>query len=305
MDMIFMFPGQGSQKVGMGADFYQAFDSARKRFDEANQILGRDLSGLCFRGPAEDLTATQNTQPSLFTVECALCDVLSEKGVTASLCLGHSLGEYAALYAAGVFSFADGLRMVAKRGELMAKAGTVSPGTMAAVIGPSRSEISAVLSQVKSGVVVAANENSPDQTVISGEVAAVKEAGEKLQAAGAKKVVFLTVSGAFHSPLMRQAADAFAQFIAPVEFRPARCGVVCNVTATAQTDPVRIKELLVKQLVSPVRWVDSLAYVKAQGALSCIEIGPGSVLKGLARKCDASLNVVSCETVDNLYSLAL
>jgi len=286
----------------MGADIYAAFEQARRRFDEANEILGRDLKKICFEGPAEELTATHNTQPALFTVEAAICDVLEAKGIAPSLALGHSLGEYSALYAAGVFSFADGLRIVAKRGELMAEAGRTAHGAMAAVIGISRDDIVKVLSTVN-GVVVPANENSPDQTVISGQAEAVKEAGEKLMAAGAKRVIQLAVSGAFHSPIMKPAADRFGDFLKTFPFTSARCGVVSNVSAKPETDPGVIRELLVRQLTSPVRWVDSMAYVGRQEAITCIEIGPGNVLKGLARKCNAALNVVSCETVDNLYSL--
>jgi [acyl-carrier-protein] S-malonyltransferase len=286
----------------MGGDFYERFDQARRRFDEANEILGRDIKTLCFQGPREELTATQNTQPALFTTEAVIADVLKANGMNPAVCLGHSLGEYGALYAAGVFSFRDGLQLVARRGELMAKAGESSPGTMAAVIGFSREKIAEVLNAVD-GIVVPANENTPEQTVISGTVEAVKEAGEKLATAGAKRVVPLSVSGAFHSPLMQSAANAFSEEVNKVEFSAPACPVVTNVTAGAETDPQRLKELLLQQLVSPVRWVDSMQFLVSQNALSCYEVGPGSVLKGLARKCDRSLNVVSCDTADNVYSL--
>jgi len=302
--MTFLFPGQGSQKVGMGADFYEKFEAARKRFDSANEILERDLKKICFEGPDSELKATQNTQPALFTTEAAISDVLKEKGIVPSLALGHSLGEYSALYAAGVYSFEDGLRIVAKRGELMGKVGSAAPGAMAAVVGLGRDAVAAVLAGISSGVVVPANENSPDQTVISGDAAAVKEASEKLQASGAKRVIDLPVSGAFHSPLMETAATEFGEFLASFEFGPAQCGVVCNVTARVETDPAALKGLLKKQLVSPVKWVDSMRCIVEQGAVSCIEAGPGNVLRGLARKCDGGINVVPCETVDNLYSLA-
>jgi [acyl-carrier-protein] S-malonyltransferase len=302
MSMVFLFPGQGSQKVGMGADFYREFEVARQIFDQANDILGRDLKKICFEGPAEELTVTQNTQPALFTMETAVCDIVKSKGLEPSLVMGHSLGEYSALYAAGVYSFADGLRIVAKRGELMAKAGGASSGAMSAVIGLSRETIAKVLADV-SGIVVPANENSPDQTVISGEAGAVKEAGVKLTQAGAKRVISLPVSGAFHSPLMKPASEEFEIFLKTFTFLPARCKVISNVTAEGQTDPTVIRDLLVRQLVSPVRWTDSMAYLKLSGIQSCVEIGPGAVLKGLAKKCVAELNVFSCDTVDNLYSL--
>lgn len=302
MGITYLFPGQGAQKVGMGADLYDTFDTARARFDAAGEILGRDLKKLCFEGPAEELTATQNTQPALFTVESALFDVLKERRLAPSLVLGHSLGEYGALYASGLFSFEEGLRIVAKRGELMAQAGERAPGSMAAVIGLSKEDIKSVIAGID-GTVVTANENSPEQTVISGEVEAVKEAGAKLKEAGAKRVVPLPVSGAFHSPLMQPVAEEFAEFISPFEFMEPECPVVSNVTATPLTDAGELKELMVKQLVSPVRWVESMAMVEEEGLTTCAEVGPGAVLRGLARKSGDRLNVVPCETVENVYSL--
>jgi [acyl-carrier-protein] S-malonyltransferase len=302
MSTVFLFPGQGSQKIGMAADFYKEFDIVKQKFDSADRILKRELTKICFEGPAETLTLTQNTQPALFTVEAAICDILKEKGIRPAITMGHSLGEYSALYAAGFFSFDDGLRIVAKRGELMAEAGKSAPGAMSAVIGLSVSDISKVLTEI-SGVVVAANENSPDQTVISGEIAAVKDAGVKLSAAGAKRVISLPVSGAFHSALMKPIADDFAGFLKTFTFLKPECSVVSNVTAKAENNPSAVKELLVKQMVSPVKWVDSMAVIKKSGFLSGIEIGPGLVLKGLGRKCDPEINIISCETVDNLYSV--
>lgn len=304
MPKTFLFPGQGAQKVGMGKDFYESSDNAKKRFDEANEIIGRDLSDLIFSGPEADLKATQNTQPSLFVVEAVITDLLKENGVIPAYTMGHSLGEYSALYAAGVYSFADGLRLVARRGELMAKAEKVSPGTMAAVIGLSKEKLTEVLSKIDNGVVVPANENTPEQTVISGDIAAVESACEKLIAAGAKRAIKLPVSGAFHSPLMQKAADEFQLFLNEVSFNDAVCPVIANVTAEPETKGDVLKGLLYRQLLSPVRWVDSMAWIKSNDAASCIEIGPGAVLKGLARKCDKEINVVSCNTVDNLYSLA-
>ncbi len=303
MAQSFLFPGQGSQKVGMGKDFYEAFEAVKTRLDAANDILGRDLKRCIFEGPEEELKATQNTQPALFTVEAAICDVLAEKGISPVYTLGHSLGEYSALYAAGIYSFEDGLQIVAKRGALMAEAGVASQGTMAAVIGLSKEAIAEVLSGISEGVVVPANENSPEQIVISGDIAAVETACEKLTAAGAKRAVRLPVSGAFHSPLMQPAADAFGPFLDSFTFNTPRCPVIANVTAGPERDPDVIKGLLVKQLLSPVRWVDSISYLKESGIRSCIEVGPGNVLKGLMRKCDRDINVVSCNNVDNLYSL--
>ncbi|MFW5775353.1 MAG: ACP S-malonyltransferase [Chitinivibrionales bacterium] len=302
MSFTFLFPGQGAQKVGMGADFFNRFEFAKKRFEKAGELLGRDLAALCFEGPQQQLTETQNTQPALFVVESVISDVLIEHGLSPVVALGHSLGEYSALYAAGVFSFEDGLQMVAKRGELMAQAGQKAPGSMAAVVGLDKEKIAQALEDVR-GIVVPANENSPDQTVISGAVEAVAAAGEKLQAAGAKRVIPLSVSGAFHSPLMQEAADEFAKVLDGVAFSDARCPVITNVTADAQTSGSELKKLLIKQLVSPVRWVDSMRVAASHAQGRCLEVGPGNVLRGLARKIDRSINVVSCESVDNVYSV--
>lgn len=303
MTHTFLFPGQGSQKAGMGKDFYDTFETAKSRIDKANDVLGRDLRSIIFNGPDEDLKATQNTQPALFIVEAAINDILNEKGFVPSFTLGHSLGEYSALYAAGVFSFSDGLQIVAKRGELMAEAGSIAKGAMAAVIGLSEEGISNVLSQIEEGIVVPANLNSPEQIVISGDAAAVDIACKKLSSAGAKRAIKLPVSGAFHSPLMQPAAEEFKQFITSFSFNNARCPVIPNVSAEPESNGIVLKDLLIKQLLSPVRWVDSMMCCKRNNALSCLEVGPGSVLKGLARKCDSEINVISCGTVDNLFSL--
>jgi len=303
MNYTLLFPGQGSQSVGMGKDLLQAFECARKRFADADAVLGRCLSGIILEGPIEELTRTQNTQPALFTVEAAITDILALKGIRPSIAAGHSLGEYSALYAAGVFSFEDGVRLVAKRGELMAAVGKERPGTMAAVIGLEKDRIAEVLKTVTSGIVVTANENEPNQTVISGEVNAVKEACEKLSAAGARKVVPLAVSGAFHSPLMQGAADSMAIILESVAFAKPVCPVITNVTAKPETDPETMKKLLIQQLVSPVRWADSMKMLAGLNPEKCVEAGPGSVLRGLARKCSETLNVVAADTATNISSL--
>lgn len=303
MKYTFLFPGQGSQVVGMGKDLYDTFDIARKRMDQANSILGRDLLNIIFSGPQEELTATQNTQPALFTVEAAITDTLAEKGIVPSYTAGHSLGEYSALYAAGVLSFEDGLKAVARRGELMANAGKEMPGTMAAIIGLEKAKIVEVLKSVTSGIVVTANENTREQTVISGEVAAVNDACEKLKAAGAKRAMLLPVSGAFHSPLMQKAADVFCAMIDTLTFSTPKCPLISNVSAQPETDSATIKQLVKKQLISPVRWVDSIASLSTLDYGVCLETGPKEVLKGLVKKCNETINVVPSDTVTNIYSL--
>jgi [acyl-carrier-protein] S-malonyltransferase len=302
MKYTFLFPGQGSQKVGMGRSFFDSSDAARKRFDECNQVLGRDLAQIIFNGPEAELTQTQNTQPALFTLEAIICDTLKEKGIAPTLAAGHSLGEYGALYAAGVFSFRDGLSIVAKRGALMAAAGQKTPGTMAAVVGLDKQKIQEAIAGV-GGTVVCANENSPEQTVISGEIQAVTRACEACKAAGAKRAVMLPVSGAFHSPLMAPSAEEFAAFIEPVAFADAACPVIANVTAKPERSGAAIKQLLVKQLTSPVKWVDSVAAISGSDHGTLCETGPGTVLAGLVKKCNGALNVVPCGTVENIFSL--
>jgi len=303
MELTLLFPGQGSQSVGMGKDLYDQVPAARARFEEADRILGRDLTRIIFEGPAEELTDTRNTQPALFTVEAALADLLFANGVIPEYTAGHSVGEYCALYAAGVISFEDGLRTVAARGAAMADAGQQNPGAMAAIMGMERDALATILSQVGIGVVVPANENSPDQTVISGEAGAVNEACEKLKEAGAKRAIPLPVSGAFHSPLMQPAAERLAVALESVVFSPPRCPVIANVTAMPEGDPALLKSLLVKQLVSPVRWVDSMKTLANCRPKACAEVGPGAVLKGLVKKCQPEINVVSCDGVNNVYSL--
>jgi len=301
--LTLLYPGQGSQSVGMGKDLYDQIPEARALFEEADRILGRDLSRIIFDGPVEELTETQNTQPALFTVEAAITDLLLAIGVIPEYAAGHSLGEYSALYAAGVISFEDGLRTVAARGAAMAEAGRQNPGAMAAVMGMDKEKIISIISKIKIGIVVSANENSPEQTVISGEVGALNEACAALKEAGAKRAILLPVSGAFHSPIMQPAAEKLAAALESVKFSDPRCPVVANVTAKAESDPAVMKELLVKQLVSPVRWVDSMRELAALKPALCAEVGPGTVIKGLVKKCAPELNVLPCCGVNDVYSI--
>ena len=302
MKTLFLFPGQGSQYVGMGKSLADSHPGAAKLLQEADDILGFAFSKILFEGPEEDLKATQNTQPALYVVSQMAALVLAEQGIKPDLAAGHSLGEYSALAACGALSFADGLRLVRLRGNLMAEAGVRRPGAMAAVLGMDAAPLDAVLAGI-AGCVVSANYNSPGQIVISGEVASVESAMEACTAAGAKKVVRLPVSGAFHSPLMEYALDGLREGLAKATFQKPVCPVIANVDATAHDNPSEFAELLVKQLVSPVRWEDSMKFAAAQGPIRAVEVGAGKVLMGLMRQIDRGVSVTPVESVDAAIQL--
>jgi len=302
MKTIFLFPGQGSQYVGMGKALADSHEGCRKLLQEADDVLGFKLSALMADGPEEDLKATQNTQPALYVVSQMAALVLAENGIKPDLAAGHSLGEYSALAAAGAISFADGLRLVRLRGNLMAEAGVRRPGAMAAVLGMEAAALDAVLKGV-AGTVVSANYNCPGQIVISGEVASVEAAMEACTAAGAKKVVRLPVSGAFHSPLMEYALEGLREGLGQATFVKPSCPVIANVDAVAHDNPTEFAELLAKQLVSPVRWEDSMRFAVAQGVVRGVEVGAGKVLMGLMRSIDRAISVTPVESVDAAVAL--
>ncbi len=298
---ILLFPGQGSQYLGMGKKLSESHAGAKRILDEANAVLGFDLSDILWNGPEEKLTSTDNTQPALFTVSMMAYEWLKEHHLSADYAAGHSLGEYSALCAAGVFSFADGLRLVRLRGELMAKAGVAKPGAMSAILGLERDKLEEALAGAASaGIVVAANFNSTTQIVISGESAAV-EAAEKLSTElGAKKVVRLAVSGAFHSPLMGYAVDGLGAGLESVAFAAPKIPIINNVDAHTESDPAALKDGLLRQLTSPVRWVESMQFAAAQGVTEGLEVGAGKVLMGLLRGITRDIKVTPVENPEDL-----
>lgn len=303
-NLAFIFPGQGSQYVGMGKDLYNDFPSAKKRFDQANEILDFDLFKVTFEGPEDKLANTRFTQPAIFVHSYAVFEILEESGYSAGMTAGHSLGEYSALAAAGVFDFEQGIRLVQQRGKLMQNAGNQTKGTMAAIIGLDFQTIHNLCQQAsRSALVDVANFNSPQQIVISGTLAGVEKVMESAKKAGARRIVPLNVSAAFHSPLMRSVVDEFARELNKIAFREANVPVFSNVSGQATTDPDEIKMFLEKQLLSPVLWTDTVKHMIQGGATVMFEVGPGKVLSGLVRKIDKQLKVMQLGTSQDLRTL--
>lgn len=286
MDAVFLFPGQGSQFVGMGESLHGASEAARAVYEEANRALGFDLAGLSFRGPDDELTQTRNTQPAILVHSVAAMRELAERGVRPRAAAGHSLGEYSAYVAAGSLRLEDAVRLVRRRGELMFQAGVDRPGTMAAILGLEGPAVEALCAEVAEGTVVAANLNSPGQVVISGDRPGVEAAMERAKGAGAKRVIPLNVSGAFHSPLMESAARGLTEALREVEIRPASIPVVANASARVVTEPDAIRESLARQLLSPVRWEAGMRLLLADPGPPFLEVGPGKVLRGILRAID-------------------
>jgi len=280
----YLFPGQGSQKVGMGKDHYSSDPQFKSYVDKADQILGYSLSSLMFEGPGEELTQTQHTQPAIFVHSYALYRVLDEKP---DMVAGHSLGEFTALAAADVLQFEDALKLVSKRGELMQNAGEVNPGTMAAIIGMDDEIVDQICvdaSKEAGKPVVPANYNSPGQLVISGAVEAVEKAVELAKEKGCRIAKMLPVSGAFHSPLMKHVFDEFSNALNEVEFNDPQFPVYSNVTGKPVINRNALKENVLNQLVSPVKWTQTLKNMQANKADTFVEVGPGKVLQGLVKR---------------------
>lgn len=285
----FVFPGQGAQFVGMGKDLYDNNEEARALFEKANEILGFRITDLMFEGTPEDLKQTKVTQPAIFLHSVILAKALGEE-FKPDMVAGHSLGEFSALVAAGALNFEDGLKLVSARAQAMQKACESNPSTMAAILALPDEVVEEACAGIE-GVVVCANYNCPGQLVISGEVAAIDAAREKLLAAGAKRALKLPVGGGFHSPCMEPARAELAAAIEVTEFHTPVCPVYQNVDARPHTDPAEIKANLVAQLTAPVRWTQTVKNMISDGATEFVEVGPGKVLQGLVLKIDRSVAV--------------
>ena len=290
MKKAYIFPGQGSQFPGMGKDLYENNPSARALFEKADQILGFSISEIMFDGTAEDLKQTNVTQPAVFLHSVIKAKYLNE--FNPDMVAGHSLGEFSALVACGALDFESALRLVAVRAQAMQRACEMNPGTMAAVISLPEDKISEICNTCE-GIVVPANYNSKRQIVISGEVSAIEQACAKMKEAGARRALVLPVGGAFHSPLMEPARQELAECIKRIEFKTPLCPIYQNVTALPTMDPELIKENLLKQLTSSVRWTHTIENMILDGATEFIEVGPGTVLQGLVSQISSEVDAYS------------
>lgn len=300
--IAFVFPGQGSQAVGMGRDLYQNHAAAKTYFDRADEALGFKLSDLIFQGPEQELKITYHTQPALLTTSIACLEAFKAAGVNPDYVAGHSLGEYSALVAAGVLAFEDAVRTVRARGEFMEQAVPGGLGAMAAVLGAEREALAELCTAISGGgsVVELANVNCPGQIVVSGSREGVAAVAERGKEAGAKRVIPLEVSGPFHSSLMKPASERLAEVLARVPMSEAAVPVVANVTARPAVQPDEIRGLLAEQVYSPVLWEDTVLYLIGQGVDTFIELGSGTVLAGLIKKVDRSVKAVSIGSLEAL-----
>ncbi len=298
--IAFIFPGQGSQKVGMGAELAQTYPIARAVFDEADASLGKTLSQLCFEGPETELKQTENTQLAILTCSVATLRVLTQLEIAPKVVAGHSLGEYSALVASGVLEFADALQLVSARAQFMAEAGEKQNGTMAAILGMEAVQLQRFCEKVD-GVVKIANYNCPGQLVISGEVDAVNQVVTLASAEiGARRCRSLPVSGAFHSPLMESAQQKFQFVLDSVTLRPPQIDIVMNVTGELATDTDNIKYLLFQQITQPVQWEKTLHTIEKSGIMDFVEVGPGKVLSGLVKRTLPESYALNVKDVDTL-----
>lgn len=300
----FVFPGQASQFVGMGKDFYSQSLRARELYDQAAVYFDFDLKKLSFEGPLPELTQTRVTQPAIFVLSIIVFEELKNRGYLPDLVAGHSLGEYSALVAARALSFIDGLQLVKLRAAEMQKAAESNPGTMAAVIGLEREQIQQVIDQsTVEGICQIANLNAPSQIVISGDVFKVQSLMGELKQAGAKLVIELTVGGAFHSDLMKPAQAKLQQALEQAAIKPPVCPIYCNVTAKPTTDPEEIRQNLISQLTAPVLWVETIRSMLTDGATSFVEVGPGKVLQNLIKRIAPEAQIRGIGTYQDLEQL--
>jgi [acyl-carrier-protein] S-malonyltransferase len=302
--IAYVFPGQGSQSVGMGRALYDAFPEARAVFEEADAALDQPLSELIFNGPAETLTLTEHTQPAILTMSVAAYRVLEARGFRPAMVAGHSLGEYSAHVAAGTFTFADAVRLVRHRGRYMQEAVPVGTGAMAAILGLDAARVQQACDEAAQGdVVSAANLNAPGQVVIAGHASAVARAMERAKALGAKRAIPLQVSAPFHCALMRPAEERLEPELRALPARDPRVPVIANVDAQPKTDAGSAIEALVRQVSAPVRWEDVMRRLLADGATTFVEVGPGTVLTGLGKKASRDATFLSMESPDHLSGI--
>ena len=297
----FLFPGQGSQYVGMAKDLYESSPQVKELYDKASKILEYDLAKVCFEGPEEVLVQTKYTQPAIFVHSISLYHFLGKEGIKPSYVAGHSLGEYSAAVSAGIFSFEDGLFAVKNRSSLMQEACDKEKGTMAAIIGLSRDKILEICKRASEfGIIQPANFNSSDQVAITGDLKGVEKGAELVKEAGAKRVMMLAVGGAYHSPLMNSAKDGMAEVLNRVKINQGKVRLIANVTARPVNDPMEIKDLLVNQITSPVLWHQSMEYLYEQGIRDFVEIGPGKVLQGLLKRSFKEINLYGIDKLSEL-----
>jgi len=301
--IAFVFPGQGSQYIGMGKELL-SFSHTAEMLEEANEILGRDLKDICLSGPEEELRKTKNTQTAVFVISCICLELIKKSGIKPDIVAGHSLGEYTALVAAELINYEQGLKLMSRRADLMQEAADKRPGAMAAVLGLDARDIASVIDGIKNeGAINIANYNCPGQVVISGERTLIKKAFGIFEDLGAKRVVLLPVSGAFHTEMMKEAEDRLRVDIEQLVFKEARIPVVSNSNAESSRDPAKIKEALEQQMTSSVLWEQSINRILADNTEIFVEVGPGRILTGLIRRISRDVRVLNVEDAKTLEKI--